>query len=272
MAKEKGTSSWLIALPIEKLGFSLHKSAFRDALCLRYGWQPSILPTTCVCGHPISIDHALNCHMGGFPTICRNEIRDLAATLMSEICHDDCTEPPLQPLSGESLSFSTANREDSARLDVRARGFWGLPQQDAYFDVCVFNPNSPSYRGLELTTCYRRQERGKQRAYEQRVREVEHGSFTPLVFNTAGGMGYAATTAYKREQSYSTVMGWMRCRLSFSLLRSAIMCLRGSQSKNGFVPTYQPDSIDTTVHEARNPRVHETFFLFLSFFFFFKKN
>ena len=188
----------------------------------------------------------------------------LLHALMSEICHDVCTEPPLQPLSGESLSFSTANREDSARLDVRARGVWGLPQQDAYFDVRVFNPNSPSYRGLELTTCYRRQEREKQRAYEQRVREVEHGSFTPLVFNTAGGMGKAATTAYKRlasllankrEQSYSTVMSWMRCHLSFSLLRSAIMCLRGSRSKNGYVPTYQPDSIDTIVHEARIPRL-----------------
>ena len=162
VAKEKGgASSWLIALPIKKLGFSLHKSAFRDALCSRYGWQPSIR---------------------------HNEICDLTATPMSEICHDVCTEsppPPLQPLSGESLSFSTANREDSARLDVRARGFGGLPQQDAYFDVSVFNPNSPSYRGLELTTCYRRQEREKQRAYEQRVREVEHGSFTPLEWTTS---------------------------------------------------------------------------------------
>ena len=83
--------------------------------------------------------------------------------------------------------------------------------------------------------------------------------------NTAGGMGKAATTAYKRlasllankrEQSYSTVKGWMRCHLSFSLLRSAIMCLRRSRSKNGYVLTYQPDSIDTIVHEAWIPRVH----------------
>ena len=31
----------------------------------------------------------------------------------------------------------------------------------------------------------------------------------------------------KSNQSYSTVLYWLRCRLSFSLLRSAITCLRG---------------------------------------------
>ena len=39
LAQEKGASSWLVVLPIERLGFSLHKGAFRDALRLRYGWD-----------------------------------------------------------------------------------------------------------------------------------------------------------------------------------------------------------------------------------------
>ena len=33
--REKGVSTWLTALPLEELGFSLHKGTFRDALCLR---------------------------------------------------------------------------------------------------------------------------------------------------------------------------------------------------------------------------------------------
>ena len=41
LAQEKGASSWLTALPIDEFGFTLHKSAFRDALALRYGWPPS---------------------------------------------------------------------------------------------------------------------------------------------------------------------------------------------------------------------------------------
>ena len=43
--RETGSSSWLAALPIEEYGFSLHKSAFQDTLCLRYGWKPKFLPT-----------------------------------------------------------------------------------------------------------------------------------------------------------------------------------------------------------------------------------
>ena len=259
VAKEKGSSSWLVALPIESHGFSLHKGAFRDALCLRYGWQPPLLPTTCACGKSFTIDHALNCPTGGFPIVRHNEIRDLTADLMSEVCHDVCVEPTLQTLTGEQLSYATANREDSARLDVRAGGFWGLSQQSAFFDVRVVNPFAPACRSTQMAACYRRHEGEKRRAYEQRVREVEQGSFTPLVFSTSGGMGRAATVVYKRlasllssrrEQPYSMVMGWLRCRLSFSLLRSAVMCLRGSRSRRNHAPR---TSIDLAVHEGRIP-------------------
>ena len=38
VSTEKGASSWLATLPIDEHGFALHKGAFRDALCLRYGW------------------------------------------------------------------------------------------------------------------------------------------------------------------------------------------------------------------------------------------
>ena len=90
-----------------------------------------------------------------------------------------------------------------------------------------------------LAACYRKHEHEKRRIYEQRVRDVEHGCFSPLVFNTSGGMGPISTTVYKRiaslisekyDRPYSNTIRWIRCRLNFSLLRSTIMCLRGSQS------------------------------------------
>ena len=34
LAQEKGASSWLTAVPIQKHGFTFHKSAFRDAVAL----------------------------------------------------------------------------------------------------------------------------------------------------------------------------------------------------------------------------------------------
>ena len=110
VAKETGSSSWLIALPIESHGFTLHKSAFRDAIYLRYGWQPPLLPTTCACGKSFTIDHALNCPTRGFPIIRHNEVRDLTADFMSEVCHNACVEPVLQPLTGEQLSYEPIER------------------------------------------------------------------------------------------------------------------------------------------------------------------
>ena len=50
LAQEKGASSWLNTLPIKEFGFSLHKGVFRDALALRYNWEPSHLPAKCDCG------------------------------------------------------------------------------------------------------------------------------------------------------------------------------------------------------------------------------
>ena len=38
----------------------------------------------------------------------------------------------------------------------------------------------------------------KKRAYEQRIREVEHSSFTQLVYFATGGMAKIATVFYKR--------------------------------------------------------------------------
>ena len=45
IAGEKDASNWLSALPMERHGFVLYKSAFRDALLLRFGWELPNLPT-----------------------------------------------------------------------------------------------------------------------------------------------------------------------------------------------------------------------------------
>ena len=175
LAEEKGAFSWLTSLPIEEFGFALHKGAFHDALALRYDWQPSRCPSNCACGTKFTVDHALSCPKGGFPSIRHNEIRDLTANLLTEICHDVCIEPDLQPITGEVLTCATSNTQDGARLDIAANGFWGGRFERAYFDVRVFNPHAPSNRQTRMPACYRKHESVKKRAYEQRVREVEHG-------------------------------------------------------------------------------------------------
>jgi len=89
-----------------KHGFSLHKTAFHDALALRYGWLSSRLPTHCACGASYSIDHSLSCLKGGFPSIHHNEVRDFTAELLSEVRHSVEVEPHLQPLKLMVKSFN----------------------------------------------------------------------------------------------------------------------------------------------------------------------
>ena len=155
-ATETGASSWLNALPIHEHGFALHKGAFRDAICLRYGWHPSGLSSTCACSKSFTVEHAMNCPTGGFPTMRHNERLQILRTVQDWMCL--------------RMVFGVAITKGSLLM------------------LKCFNPNASSYKASSLSSLYRRFEKEKQRKYEQRIREVEMGCFTPLVFSTFGGM------------------------------------------------------------------------------------
>ena len=79
----------------------------------------------------------------------------------------------------------------------------------------------------------------KRKAYNHRIIEIEHGTFTPLVFSSFGGMGaeclifynrLAECVAKKREEEVAITKRWIRTQLSFSLVKSTILCIRGSRS------------------------------------------
>jgi len=129
------------------------------------------------------------------------ELLDLTAHLLTEVCHNVGIEPELQPLDGTRMDHRTANLEDGARLNIKADSFWSKDRQSAFLDIRVFNPLTPSYWNQALATCYRKNKQEKRRAYEQRVREVEHGCFTPLVFSASGGMRASAKVFYKKLAS-----------------------------------------------------------------------
>ena len=95
------------------------------------------------------------------------------------------------------MNLLTANTDTNAHLDIAADGVWGGRFKRSYFDVRVFNPFAHSNLQTPLDAIYRRHELDKIRQYEQRVREVEHSSFTPLIFSSFRGMGKVATTFYK---------------------------------------------------------------------------
>ena len=119
---------------------------------------------------------------------------------------------------------------------------------------------APSVRSLSSHSIYARNEKEKRRKYQQRVCEVEQGSFTPLVFSSSGGMSKATTVTIKRlatlpaekhGESYSRTVGWLRTVFRCSLLRSAIASLRGTRRLNTGLSQFP--SVRLVASEGRLP-------------------
>ena len=162
-----------------------------------------------------------------------NNIRDMVATLLKEVCRDVKIEPELLPLGrGEE-------NQEKARLDVSAVGVWSAMER-TFFDVRVMHPNSPSYANIAREQLYIRHEREKKRKYNDRILNVDRGSFTPLIFTTTGGMGpecskffkrLSEMIAIKRGEDYPIVVNHIRTRIRVSLLKSVLVALRGERGK-----------------------------------------
>ena len=114
-------------------------------MALWYGWIPSHLPSKCECGKTFSVEHALSCSKSGFPTLWHNEIWDITASLLTEVCSEVCVESDLQPVTSDQLNDASANSQEGAsgnsqegaKLDVSANGVWGGRFQKTYFDGSV---------------------------------------------------------------------------------------------------------------------------------------
>ena len=66
---------------------------------------------------------------------------------------------------------------------------------------------------------------------------MDHGTFTPLVFSINGSMARECQKFYsclaqmisnKRDIPQSISSNWMHTKVSFGLLKSSLICLRGS--------------------------------------------
>ena len=203
---------------------------------LRYAWNLSRLPTLCACSKNNSVEHALSCKLGGFISLRHNELRDLTAEVLTEICKDVCKEPAL------SNTNEIENRE--LRADVSARGLW-QPMQRAFIDVRVFHPFAPSYRNQPISATFKSMEAEKKRKYNRLIIEKENGSFTPLIFSSNGGMSretsiffsrIAELISEKRNRTKGEVSIWLKRKVMFSLIRSANVCLRGTRSRRNIAP------------------------------------
>ena len=121
----------------------------------------------------------------------------------------------------------------------------------AFLDVRVYYANADSYKDLDLKQIYKQHKNDKKRLYTQRVMGVEQGTFTPLVFTTTGGMGkeckryhsrLVELVAAKKGEDYATTVFWIRSKVSFTILRSALLCLRGSRTAKRTIRSNVPEA------------------------------
>ena len=135
---------------------------------------------------------------------------------MKEVCKDVRVEPQLQQLTGEYLQHSTAAGNE-VKLDVSARGFWQAGQM-TLLDVRVFNPNAKRYANIGISKAYEINEKEKKKTYNERILQVEHGSFITLIMSATGGMSHECKKFYsrlaemicrKRKTSYNVPITWI---------------------------------------------------------------
>ena len=74
-------------------------------------------------------------------------------------------------------------------------GFWGGRTESYFVDVRVFNLYAP-LNVNSISATYHCHENNKQHACGQRIQEIEHASFTPIVMSATGDLAPEATTFY----------------------------------------------------------------------------
>ncbi|KAL5261580.1 hypothetical protein ACHWQZ_G007326 [Mnemiopsis leidyi] len=234
LLSEKGASSWLSTLPLKNCGFVLSKQQFQDGLRLRYNIPLEGVSLECACGKSNSIDHALICKLGGYTHLRHNHLRDTLFNLLDVVCKDVVKEPQLLPVTNEHLPRGTTLKQD-ARLDISCRGFYSALDK-TFIDVRVLHPNSQSNLEKPLISMYRCHEEEKKTKYLQRIIQVEKANFSPFVMSTNGGIAPEATAFLKKlaqklsaklNQSYPNIMGYLRRKLRFELLKTTLMAIRG---------------------------------------------
>ena len=110
-----------------------------------------------------------------------------------------------------------------------ARGLC-INRQTTFCDVRVFDPLARCHLHHSLPTVHEKNENEKKREYNHRILQLEHGSFTPLVFSCFGGMSRECRLANRRKEPKSKISAWIKARLSFALIRSMLLCLHGTRT------------------------------------------
>ena len=165
----------------------------------------------------------------GLVTQRHNEVRDALGDIADMAYREVIREPVVR-------EASDAAGIPALVADLGVRGVW-QPQAEALFDVRVVDTDAQSYSQRAVIAILSSAEREKKRKYAHAA-EARHASFTPFVLSVDGLLAqeaqfvigrFADRLSTKWGKPYGKVMGWVRTRLSFAILRATNRCVRGSR-------------------------------------------
>ena len=158
------------------------------------------------------------------------------------------------------IIITTVNTNDGARSDISARSF-RITGQKVIFDFRAFDPNASRYQSRSLEQCFAVNEREKKWRYIRKILEVEHVSFTLLIFtiHVAMGIKYSTFVSKLIEPLPKFIENkryvWVRTKVISALIRSMLICLRGSHSIKS--STMAINDIYVQRNVTKNQREHQ---------------
>ena len=155
----KGNASgWLTVLSLRQEGYDLTSTQFRDQLAIRYGHEPSHLPSHCDgCSASFTLQHALDCPKGGLIERGHNDIRDHDAKVADLAWGGVTVEQVLVPNDDR-------NSRSALQADWSARGVWE-GNRVALFDNRIVDANAPSYQRSSWDAIARKAAEAKRKKY-----------------------------------------------------------------------------------------------------------
>ena len=91
-------------------------------MALRYDkYIPELPEVDAPCGNPFNPSYAMDCNKGGFANARHDNLRNLEAALLSEVCKYVAIEPHLQPITGVEFDPRSANTDDEVLLQAREK-------------------------------------------------------------------------------------------------------------------------------------------------------
>ena len=248
------TGAWITQMPMKLNDTILSKDEFFDNIRLRYGMRPVNLCDRCDgCGAGFSVEHALSCQKGGLVCQRHDDTRDEAGRLAANALTK--TRVSYKPyifygrgvaacIEAEDTSRPGTNvARDEARGDVAVHGLWEKGKT-CILDIRITDTDAKSYAGTSSAKVLEKAAKVKKDKYEAAC-TARRRTFAPLVYSVDGmackeALAFekrvASLMASKHEQRYSEMVGFVRARMSLSVIRSNTLMLRGARVGRAFRP------------------------------------